>query len=440
MKSELQNGLRLRIATPSDIEAVAAFNGRIHEEPGEEGKIVAWTADLMGGSHPTTKAKDFLIVETEAGEIVSSTCLVPQVWRYEDVEINVGRPELVGTDEAWRKKGLVREQFKVLHEMSARNGDLMQVITGIPWYYRLFGYSHALDLGGSRLFDWNRPGNSPKVAAEDEKFEWRPATEADIPYLQEFYGQHCKDYMLNSVRSAELWRFELTGRSENSIYNKNYWIISRKNGPPVGYLTYVIWPVGVTVNELGCAAGQSVREFGLYVTRAIHRHISQQIEESGESESKPKINKRLILYFGQNHALYHALGSQAGKQTASYAWYIRIPDIPSFLRKIRPVLERRLANSVMVGHSGTLKINLYEERIELVFENGKITEIRPFETKILQGGDMVCTRPEFIQLICCHRSFKELNHTHVDCNGNAEAFILMDILFPKKASHPMGIT
>ncbi len=440
MKSELQNGVRLRIATTEDIENLAAFNGRIHEEPGEEGKIVAWTADLMNGSHPTTQLEDFLIVETEEGEIVSSTCLVPQVWLYEDVEIKVGRPELVGTDEKWRKKGLVREQFKVLHEMSAKNGDLMQVITGIPWYYRMFGYTHAVDLGGSRLYDWNRPGNLRKIAIEDEKFEWRRPTSADIPFLQTYYAQHGKDYLLNSQRSAEQWEYELNGRSDNSIYNKEFWLITKKDGIPVGYLGYVIWPVGVTINELGCEPTQSMREFGLYATRAIHRHISQIIEDKKTAGEESNINKRLILYFGQDHAIYRALGNQAGKQTNSYAWYIRIPDIPAFLKQIQPVLERRLAKSVMVGHSGPFKINMYEEKLELVFENGKITEMRPYETKIMQGGDMVCTRPEFIQLICGHRSFQELNHVRVDCNGNAEAFVLMDILFPKIPSHPMGVT
>lgn len=440
MESELQNGVRLRIAKPEDIENLAAFNGRIHEEPGEEGKIVAWTTDLMKGPHPTTNLEDFLIVETEEGEIVSSTCIVPQVWLYEDIEIKVGRPELVGTDENWRKKGLVREQFKVLHEMSAKNGDLMQVITGIPWYYRMFGYTHAVDLGGSRLYDWNRPGNLAKIAVEDEKFEWRKATVDDIPFLMTFYAQHCKDYLLNTQRTAEQWAYELSGRSENSIYNKEFWLISKKDGTPVGYLGYVIWPVGITINELGCDASQSMREFGLYVTRAIYRHISKVIEDKKAAGEEPNINKRLILYFGQDHAIYRALGNQTGKQTNSYAWFIRIPDIPAFLKQIQPVLERRLANSVMVGHSGAFKINLYEEKLELVFEDGKISEMRPYETKIMQGGDMVCTRPEFVQLICGHRSFQELNHMRVDCNGNAEAFVLMDILFPKIPSHPLGIT
>ena len=189
MKSEIQNGLQLRQAGADDVEKVAAFNERIHTEPGVEGRIEAWTLDLMGGEHPTTEPKDFLIVETENGDIVSSCCSIPQVWFYEDIPFKVGRPELVGTLEEWRQQGLVREQFKVLHSLSEKNGELMQVITGIPWIYRLFEYSHALDLGGSRLFDWGRPGNLEKIDPEKETYRWRPATSDDIPLLPKVHLQ-----------------------------------------------------------------------------------------------------------------------------------------------------------------------------------------------------------------------------------------------------------
>ena len=44
-----------------------------------------------------------------------------------------------------------------------------------------------------------------------------------------------------------------------------------------------------------------------------------------------------------------------------YAWYIRVADVADFLRTISPVLEDRLAESVMVGYSGELRLNFYRE-------------------------------------------------------------------------------
>lgn len=439
MESELQNGLRLRQATKNDLKQVAKFNGLIHEEPDIKGRIEAWTADLMGGSHPTTKAEDFLIVETEAGEIVSSTCIIPQVWFYEDVPIKVGRPELVGTLEAWRKKGLVRETFKVLHKLSEGNGDLMQVITGIPWYYRLFGYSHALDLGGSRLFDWSRPGNLKQIEAKDEPFRWRESTSKDISFLQKYYDLHCQNYMINSQRDEAQWRFIFEKQSPESIHEKFFWTITEPDGTPAGYIVFTQWPVAISILEIACEPGHSMREFCLFVTRALHRYAEDALAKAEQSGEKPPLNKRLIFYLGQNHSAYTALPMELGKQSKSYAWYIRIPDLSAFLWHIRPVLERRLASSVMAGYTGKHKVNLYQEQFELIFDNGQLIEIGDYERKQPQDGHTCFSRPEFIQLVCGHKSFEELNNTHPDCLGNNEAWVLMNILFPKKYSQPTGV-
>lgn len=45
----------------------------------------------------------------------------------------------------------MRAQFEVLHEWSKERGELTQVITGIPFYYRQFGYAMALNLSGGRF-------------------------------------------------------------------------------------------------------------------------------------------------------------------------------------------------------------------------------------------------------------------------------------------------
>ncbi|MFT5196291.1 MAG: putative N-acetyltransferase YhbS [Cellvibrionaceae bacterium] len=437
--SIFNNGTRLRQATTKDIKAVAEFNGRMHEEPDEKGKIAAWTEDLMSGKHPTTKASDFLIVETEQNEVVSSTCLIPQTWSYEDIEFPVGRPELVGTDENWHKKGLVREQFDVLHKMSDEKGDLMQVITGIPWYYRQFGYSHALDLGGGRQFDHTRPDNKPSVKIEDEKLSWKAATVEDIPLLQKYYDIHGRNYLINSGRNDEIWTFDLAGKSPDSIHDKRYWIISYPDGRPAGTIGFAHWHHATIINEIACETTQSMREFALYVTRAIGRYIEDHNKVAETDDTQKPIHTRLIFYLGQDHAVYRALGRQLGDQAKSYAWYIRIPDIPAFLRHIRPVLERRLANSVMVGHSGVHRVSLYKEHFSINFKDGKITNIGSYNKKQPQEGDTIFTRPEFIQLICGHKSFEEINHIHIDCGGNNEAWVLMDILFPKMHSNPMGV-
>ena len=62
-----------------------------------------------------------------------------------------GRIEQVGTDPLYRRRGLIRKQMDVIHALSDSKGELVQAITGIPWYYRQFGYEFALDLYCGRV-------------------------------------------------------------------------------------------------------------------------------------------------------------------------------------------------------------------------------------------------------------------------------------------------
>jgi predicted acetyltransferase len=69
-------------------------------------------------------------------------------WEYGGIPFGVGRPEIVASDPGYRERGLVRAVFELLHARSAALGHMAQGITGIPYYYRQFGYEYALDQGG----------------------------------------------------------------------------------------------------------------------------------------------------------------------------------------------------------------------------------------------------------------------------------------------------
>jgi hypothetical protein len=105
----------------------------------------------MRGDHPTTSASDFTVVvdENADGKIASTMNLISQTWVYDGpsggIPFALGRPELVATDEAYRRRGLVRMQFEAIHAKSAARGEMVQAITGIPWYYRQFGYEMCVD-------------------------------------------------------------------------------------------------------------------------------------------------------------------------------------------------------------------------------------------------------------------------------------------------------
>lgn len=237
---DLGDGLILRRATPADVEALAAFNARIHSDAGPDQpdeRIAAWTRDLLNGNHPTVGADDFTIVEdARTREIVSSLNLISQTWSYAGIEFGVGRPELVGTHPDYRRRGLVRAQFEVIHQWSAARGEMMQAITGIPWYYRQFGYEMGLALGGGRI--GYKPQTPKLKEGEAEPYHVRPATQADLPFIAQVYEHAVKRDLVACVRDERMWRYDVLDRT---LYARVARIIESADGEPVGFLAHPGW-------------------------------------------------------------------------------------------------------------------------------------------------------------------------------------------------------
>ena len=434
---DLGDGLTLRWATPDDAEAVAQFNLAMHSDPpGEEKFLYHWTHDLMRGNHPTTKAGDFTVVTDADGRVVSSLNLISQTWAYDGIPFAVGRPELVATLPEYRRRGLVREQMDVVHRKSAARGELVTAITGIPWYYRQFGYEMGLDLGGSRQLFWARPGNDEKV--ESEPYQLRPATADDIPLLQELYVAHLGHSLITRLRSPEIWHYEMFVSHPESIFTKKLKIILMPDDQVVGYVDYDPLGTAIVISELGVRPGHSWRAVGRFLVRYLREEAA--VLNAGRAADKQLTN--LSFDLGQVHPIYEALEPDLEKQSRPYGWYVRVPDIPAFLRHITPALERQLAGSVIAGHTGTCQINLYRSRFVMVWEEGRLKEvIDGYEYRRLDDGDANFPELTFLQLLFGFRSFDELITSFVDCYpGNSTTRVLLRALFPKRPSHviPLG--
>lgn len=432
---ELGDGLVLRWGRADDAESLAEFNVRIHsDDPANPDRFLGyWTRDLLSGNHPTTSPQDFTVVvdEKAGGKIVSSLCLISQTWLYEDVPFGCGRVELVGTDEAYRRRGLVARQFEVIHALSTSKGEIVQGITGIPWYYRQFGYEMALDLHGSALYLWSQPGNEEKV--EQETYRWHAAADTDIPLLQQLYPYHGQKSLINRPRTEAHWRHEMNDPHEDSPFRRRFHIIETSDGQPVAYAEFNHWRENFILRELGVMPGHSWRAVTLFVTRAL----KAEADRLNPGRERPITG--IIFDFGPDHPAYDVLGEQLRKPWQPYAWYIRVPDLPGFLRHIRPVLERRLAASFMAGHSGTLRLNLYRQHFTLTFRQGQLTEIAPFTTKEFNDGDARFPDLTFLQLLFGRRSLADLRHAFPDCYANNEATILLNILFPQCHSQVVAL-
>ena len=433
----LGDGLVLRHATPQDEKALVAFNRRIHGEgEWDEKGLEDWTRDLLRGGSPTFKAGDVTVVESSATkEILSTCCLISQTWSYEGLPFKVGRPELVGTDPGFRRRGLVRQQFEVLHEWSAQRGELVQVITGIPYYYRQFGYEMALSLSGGRAGYAN---HVPELKeGEEDPYTFRLATEADLPFVKSAYERGCQRDLVAALRDEAEWRYELTGKSPYNINRREIYVIEDRAEKPVGMLGIppLKWGHSMMLDLYELAPGAAWTA----VTPSVIRFLWQK----GEDLAREQGQTQTIFGFwlGESHPAYEVIPTKMPREQKPYAFYVRVPDLPAFLQTIRPVLEKRLAASAFAGYTGELKLSFYRDGLRLDIKDGEIGAIQTLSQENLNGCAAHFPPLVFLQLVFGYRSVPELRHSFADCSTrDLETANLLEALFPKKPSHVWPIS
>ena len=428
---DLGNGLILRRAASGDAEALAEFNGRIHgNNPQDAERVGAWTRDLLARPHPTLQPYDFTLVEeTATGRIVSSMNLIPQTWSYEGIEFGVGRPELVGTDPEFRNRGLVRAQFEEIHKRSTERGHLVQAITGIPYYYRQFGYEMALDLAGRRF---GFEPHVPKLKDDDkEPYHIRLATAEDLPFIASVYEYAIRRHMIACVRSPDIFKYELDGQSKNSSDRFDTYVLEDSSGDLVGYFQHPDFLGRTGVSALWYELKPGVSWFD--VTPSVARHLWKKGREYAQRDGKPCTSFGFLL--GAQHPVYEVMGNSLPSQYPPYAWYLRVPDLVGFLNHIKPVLERRIVQSIAAGYSRELKISFYRNGLRLVLEKGSIVAIESWKPTPEEEGALAFPGLTFLQVLFGYRSLDELRQYLADCWYDGETDrALINILFPKKLS------
>lgn len=433
---DLGDGLILRRSRAEDAQALADFNAKVHSDDGPEKpdeRAWAWTYDLCAKPHPTFNSSDFTIVEESATrKIVSSLNIIPQTWTYAGIPFKVGRPELVGTLPEYRNRGLIRLQFDVIHQWSAERGEKVQAITGIPYYYRLFGYEMAMNLGGGRA---GFPTHIPRLKeGEAEPYHIRPATEADIPFISQLYALGCKRSLVACEWDDGMWRYELIGKSEKSVNRVEVRVIEAPDGKSCGFFVHP----GFSWGDMMPAQWYEIHpDFTwLEVTPSVTRYLENAFEQyhSGHAEKKPF--GAFGFWLGEDHPVYQIMSPRLPRIQKPYAWYLRLADIVDFLRLITPALEMRLNESCMSGYSGEVKITFYRGGVRLVFEKGRITTVEAWKpTPVGNSGNAAFPPHTFLQILFGYRSLDMLKASFADCwTDRDEIHVLLSVLFPRLPS------
>ena len=432
-RREMGDGLVARWSTGEDTERLAALYSvvfRAERESAPNARIAAWTRDLKSGRHPLIDPADFALVEdTRTGAIVAATCLLVQEWDYAGITIPVGRPELVATAEDYRNRGLIRAIFALIHARSAAYGHLAQGITGIPYYYRQFGYEYALDLGGNRDLPFS--ALPPLAVGATERYALRAAAREDAPLLRRIYDRERAPALVSTRIDERYWDWALGDEATEPVEGFRARIIVDGDGRPVGSVLHSRWRERDTLNIWALAVEPTASLVA--VAPSALRHLR---EGARDIPAEPDAPPPTGFGFGLSPAdpVFEALGDLVPPaHVPPYAWYVRVPDLPALIRRVAPVLERRLATSVATGYSGETRLDFYRGGLRLVFVEGRLTEAADWRAAPWDKAQAGFPPLVFLQLLFGRRGLDDLRHAFPDVWVD-DGLPLLRALFPARPS------
>ncbi len=409
----LPPGLHLRrAATPEDVHAVLEAHLASFDEEDRLG--LEWK--LL--HRPQHDPADLLLVEdTSTGQVVSSVSLVKETWTYEGIPLRVGEVGIVSTRPDYRKQGLVRTLFKAYHHLALREGCLLSVIAGIPYFYRQFGYAYALPMGGGwRLYAEQIP--APQEG-EPSRYAVRRAGEGDMPALQALYRAATQGLCVAPVLEGDIWAYQDNLPEAASERKETY--LLEENGRPCGY-----WRINA--NEGGWDKGVVFQ--AVYLP---HREMCLEALRFARALALTRQEHTITLQVPLDIPLAQTMRDFGAQAVRGYAWYVRVLDPVRLMFTIAPALEARLAQSPFAGFDGALRLSLYREALLLRFRQGRLHSVSL--SPDTHNAD-IRLPPEVAPMEWLgYRSIEEILSWWPDasCRDRTKER-LADILFPKRPS------
>jgi hypothetical protein len=289
----------------------------------------------------------------------------------------------------------------------------------------------ALAVGGGRR------GYMPHVPELEkgtkERHRVRPANLSDVQFMVDAYREGTKRSLVACVLDNASWHYQLVGRDDGSANRAELRIVETAEGEPVGILAHPpqLWGMGLAATLYELKAGHS----WVAATPSVIRYLQRTGTVYATRDHCGPLEE-FAFWLGAEHPVYHAFGHLLPVTRPPYAYYIRVPDLPGFLQHIAPVLEQRLAESLLAGHTGELRIGFYGEGLRLALDHGRLVEAQRWVPEDNARGDAAFPDLTFLQLLFGYRSIDELDRAFADCWVTMnETRTLLGTLFPRQASH-----
>ncbi|MEU0557692.1 GNAT family N-acetyltransferase [Dactylosporangium sp. NPDC006015] len=379
---ELAGGLVVRAARPADLEQIGVLLAD-RGEPADRQDHRLVVEDADGGF-------DACGVVVDGDRVVSTATLLDETVVLSGVAIPAGQVELVATDREYEGRGLVRALMGWAHERSAARGHLLQVMIGIPYFYRQFGYQYSIPIPHSRAVH--------TVPAMPAGCAVRVAGPDDIAAMARLQDAVQRAYDVSMPHSPLCWR-ALVARAGSSQ------VVVERAGRMIGTGRVTPPDEGVVLGEVGATEPDAVA--------ALLAHAATLA--GGEPFSAK-----------DRGGLLHPYLAPPSPEANDY--YLRIPDVAALLDHLRPGLSARLRH-----HDGEddVVVSFFRRHVRLRRAGGAVTEVvagGPMQGPASHGGAGVA--PDLVgPLLFGPHGIEGLAAWHADVYPGPNAD-LMRSLFP----------
>jgi hypothetical protein len=432
---DLGDGYMLRWATAQDIPAFGTLCDTVFRQSADAPvrTLNAQTVADWTTGHPTTDVNDIAVVVDHTDALIAGAILLRQRLDYSGVQLSVGRPEMVVCLPEHRNNGFIRHIMRLLHAKSHARGDHIQAITGIPYFYRQFGYAYAIPL------DWQISvsfTDVPSAAANPPTIALRKARGDEYGAFVALYDADRLGRGLLCTTPFERSYFQhlTTQSTQNPFIADPYFLVNAHTHEIIGYtlLYRAQHSAKLAVMGAGLRSDQSWYQVLPGFLQALTAHRSAVWMTSVTITELSGITFML----DPTHPLVAQLryGYQTETEPA-YAWYVRIDDYERLFEAIRPIIEARLRRSSMRGFSGAITVSLYGTAFTLHWSGGSLVRVEPTPLGVMgNGADAGYPADTFVMQVFGRNSFREIKQWHHEAWASPTAEQLLSIQFPTGTS------
>lgn len=341
------DGIEIRGVHREEIDAVAALLA----DRGEPADAV----DLDLVADDPDEGLDTVLVAVDGGRVVSTATVLRETVRVDGVALPAAQVELVATEPSYEGRGLVRSLMTLAHDRSRARGDVVQVMIGIPFFYRQFGYVYSMRIPDTRPLR-TVPDADPSVTI-------RVATAADIPAMARLEEHQQAAVTVSVPHSPACWRW-LVARD-----GSQQWVAVREGE--------VVAAARATPPEEGLVLGEVAGERRAVETLLAHAHTVGGDDVRVMDRAGTPV-----------HDIVDPLLEPMPLAEADANWYYaRIERLAPVLELLRPVLGRRWVDAG--GGEREVLISSFRSHVRFTLSDtgmGEVTAGGPVQAPVSAGG------------------------------------------------------